>query len=99
MEVFHDVRTYDILEIRQAVESKEFYLAVKRIFDICASSILILFFSPLLLFIAILVKFSSDGPIIFKQKRIGQFGKEFTMYKFRTMTDPNRTPVTKLCAR
>jgi lipopolysaccharide/colanic/teichoic acid biosynthesis glycosyltransferase len=96
MEVYHDVRTYDILEFRQAVESKEVYLAVKRIFDICASFIIILFFSPLLLFIAILIKLSSDGPVIFKQKRIGQYGKEFIMYKFRTMTDPKYDPRHKI---
>jgi lipopolysaccharide/colanic/teichoic acid biosynthesis glycosyltransferase len=92
MEVYHDVRTFDILELRQAVESKEFYLAVKRIFDICASFFIILFFSPLLIFIAILIKFSSHGPIIFKQRRVGQHGKYFTMYKFRTMTEQSQDP-------
>jgi lipopolysaccharide/colanic/teichoic acid biosynthesis glycosyltransferase len=92
MEVYHDVNMYDMLELRQAVESKEFFLAVKRVFDICASFIIILFFLPMLLFIAILIKITSHGPVIFKQKRIGQYGKEFTMYKFRTMTDERNDP-------
>ena len=92
MELYHDVRSNDVLELRQSVESKEFYLAGKRIFDIITSSVLLVFFSPLLLFVAIIIKTTSKGPVIFKQKRVGQFGKEFVMYKFRTMTDYNYNP-------
>jgi lipopolysaccharide/colanic/teichoic acid biosynthesis glycosyltransferase len=56
----------------------------KRIIDIFTSSILLIIFSPLLLVVSILIKLTSPGPIIFKQKRVGQ-DKEFFMYKFRSM--------------
>jgi lipopolysaccharide/colanic/teichoic acid biosynthesis glycosyltransferase len=57
----------------------------KRMFDVlCSIALLAIFFIPMFV-IAILVKMSSPGPIIFKQKRIGHHGAVFTMYKFRTM--------------
>lgn len=57
----------------------------KRIFDIVVSSLLLIIFSPLLLISAIMVKFSSKGPIFFRQQRCGAFGKPFNMIKFRSM--------------
>lgn len=57
----------------------------KRIFDIIVSSLLLILSSPLLLFSAIMVKFSSKGPIFFKQERCGENGKPFSMIKFRSM--------------
>jgi putative colanic acid biosynthesis UDP-glucose lipid carrier transferase len=48
--------------------------------------IILLLFAPLLLLIAILVKVSSPGPIIFKQRRYGLDGHEIAVYKFRTMS-------------
>ena len=59
--------------------------SIKRIIDLTVSVFVLLFFSPVFLFTAIGVKLSSPGPILFKQKRIGQKGKPFTMYKFRSM--------------
>lgn len=60
---------------------------IKRFLDILFSSVLILLSSPLLFLIALLVRLDSAGPIIFRQKRIGQGGKPFTFYKFRTMIE------------
>lgn len=57
---------------------------VKRAIDIFSSIILLIIFSPLLLVISCLIKITSPGPIIFKQKRVGQ-NREFFMYKFRSM--------------
>lgn len=57
----------------------------KRLFDIVFSSIAILITSPLMLFIAIGVKLTSKGPIIFKQERVGLNRRKFQMYKFRSM--------------
>jgi len=56
----------------------------KRIIDIFGSLILLIIFSPVLLTVSILIKLTSPGPIIFKQKRVGQ-NREFHMYKFRSM--------------
>jgi exopolysaccharide biosynthesis polyprenyl glycosylphosphotransferase len=58
---------------------------LKRIFDIVASLFVLIFFSPFLLWIAWRVKRSSPGPILFFQKRTGQYGEPFTMVKFRSM--------------
>ncbi len=60
---------------------------LKRAFDICVSIIIILFtiVIPVLIIVPIVIKITSKGPAIFTQKRIGKNGKEFVMYKFRTM--------------
>ena len=59
---------------------------VKRITDILFSLLILLIISPILLVVAIGVKLSSAGPIIFKQKRYGLNGEEINVYKFRSMT-------------
>lgn len=59
----------------------------KRIFDVIISIIVIISTSPIMILIAIAIKIDSKGPVIYKQKRITKDGKEFTMYKFRTMID------------
>jgi Undecaprenyl-phosphate glucose phosphotransferase len=58
----------------------------KRLTDIALSVVILLLFLPLLLLIAVLVKFSSPGPVIFKQRRYGLDGQEIAVYKFRTMS-------------
>ncbi|MCL6589011.1 MAG: undecaprenyl-phosphate glucose phosphotransferase [Firmicutes bacterium] len=58
---------------------------IKRCFDIVGAFFLILFLSPLMLLIAIGIKMSSPGPVLFKQRRVGLNRKEFEMYKFRSM--------------
>ncbi|MEP6883770.1 MAG: undecaprenyl-phosphate glucose phosphotransferase [Gammaproteobacteria bacterium] len=59
---------------------------MKRLIDIGLSVTVLLLFAPLLVVIAILVKLSSPGPIIFKQRRYGLDGREISVYKFRTMS-------------
>lgn len=58
---------------------------VKRLIDIAASFVSLIVLSPLLLFVAIRVKLTSKGPLIYKQVRTGYKGKPFTIYKFRSM--------------
>jgi lipopolysaccharide/colanic/teichoic acid biosynthesis glycosyltransferase len=60
---------------------------VKRVFDMLFATAVITIISPLLLLIMALVKFTSPGPIIFRQRRIGFRCNQFDMYKFRTMID------------
>jgi exopolysaccharide biosynthesis polyprenyl glycosylphosphotransferase len=57
----------------------------KRAFDLVASTMGIVFLSPVLLVIALLVKLTSPGPVLFRQKRVGLDGRRFHMLKFRTM--------------
>lgn len=58
---------------------------IKRCFDLCGSIILLILFSPLYLFIGLLIKLDSPGPIFFRQERIGLHCKKFKIWKFRTM--------------
>ena len=61
------------------------YWLLKRILDWCAAATLVTIFSPLLLIIALLIKVFTPGPIFFRQWRVGNRGKLFKIYKFRTM--------------
>jgi lipopolysaccharide/colanic/teichoic acid biosynthesis glycosyltransferase len=66
---------------------------VKRALDIAGSLAALVLLSPLFALIALAVRITSKGPAFFRQERIGQFGRAFTMYKFRSMTskaDPDR---------
>ena len=66
-------------------QPNRFALSWKFIFDFSISSVVILLWLPFLLLIGLAVKLTSKGPVIFKQKRVGLRGREFYMYKFRTM--------------
>lgn len=63
----------------------KFNRIVKRIFDITASGLGIIVLSPILLIIALMIKKESDGPVFFKQIRVGEKGKNFEILKYRTM--------------
>ncbi|MGL5647873.1 MAG: sugar transferase [Clostridium sp.] len=58
---------------------------LKRIFDFLSSLLAVIVLSPIILVVAIAIKVSSPGPILFSQRRIGKNNKEFKIYKFRTM--------------
>ncbi len=66
-------------------------LAVKRAMDVCVSLAALILLSPLLLLIAIAIKLFSPGPVLYPWRVVGQGGRPFTGYKFRTMvTDADR---------
>jgi exopolysaccharide biosynthesis polyprenyl glycosylphosphotransferase len=58
---------------------------LKRLFDIAVTGLLLLLLAPVLALIALAVKLSSPGPVLFRQVRVGRMGREFEMLKFRTM--------------
>ncbi len=58
---------------------------IKRLMDITLSALLLLLLSPLMLLIALLIRLESPGPVLFRQIRLGRYGKPFIMYKFRSM--------------
>lgn len=68
-----------------SVRHKPVQMAFKRLFDIVASSVALVLLSPLMVVVAILVKMTSRGPVLFRQLRVGQHGREFHMLKFRSM--------------
>lgn len=65
---------------------------VKRFLDIIFSLLGIVLASPLYLVIAVMLKRQQNGPVIFSQERIGYKGKPFVIYKFRTMSEPEKEP-------
>lgn len=60
---------------------------LKRVFDVVASSVLLVLLSPVVICIAVVIRVSMGPPVLFKQVRPGLHGRPFTMYKFRTMND------------
>lgn len=69
------------------VEQKRSYLIAKRIFDVVSASAALLVLSPVFFVVSLLIKLDSEGPIIFKHKRIGKKGKPIALYKFRSMVN------------
>ncbi|MCX7607191.1 MAG: sugar transferase [Bacteroidia bacterium] len=67
------------------VPPSPWYEGVKRGIDIVLATVALILLAPVMAIIAILVRLSSPGPIIFSQERIGKNGRPFTIYKFRTM--------------
>ena len=61
------------------------YLVLKRLLDIVISGVAIIILSPILLGVLIAIKLESNGPVLFKQKRVGKGKKYFKIYKFRSM--------------
>jgi lipopolysaccharide/colanic/teichoic acid biosynthesis glycosyltransferase len=61
----------------------------KRIFDLAVSSLGLLGLLPMMALVAVLVKFSSPGPVFFRQERMGKGGRGFRLFKFRTMSPGN----------
>jgi len=72
-----------------SARSKELQLRIKRAVDVIGSVTLLILLFPFMVAIAIAVKCSSPGPILFRQTRVGQRGKPFTFLKFRTMMMEN----------
>ena len=73
-----------LLEINQEMMPK-WQIFIKRIMDLSVSIIMLIILSPFILYIVLRTKFSSPGPILYEQERIGQNGKPFQIYKFRSM--------------
>lgn len=90
-------------DIFSSNHEKRSLLMIKRAMDITCSALVLVLCAPLLLFIAAMVKATSKGPVLFRQHRVGQYGRRFTFLKFRSMrvdNDPSihREYVTKLIA-
>ncbi len=77
-------------------EGIEFRHPGKRFFDLLASFVLLLLFSPLMLVLAILIKRDSPGPVFYLSRRYGRNGQEFWMYKFRSMVEQAQNLQSKL---
>ena len=82
-----------------SVRHKRLQLALKRLFDIVASGVALVILAPLMIAVAIIIKLTSRGPVLFKQVRVGQHGHPFNMLKFRSMVVNAEQLKAKLMAR
>lgn len=71
----------------EILQKKQISLIFKRSFDIVVSLIMLLILSPVFLILAIAIKLDSKGPVFYRQVRVTQYGKEFRIFKFRTMVN------------
>jgi lipopolysaccharide/colanic/teichoic acid biosynthesis glycosyltransferase len=82
-------------DLSQRDESRKIFRAMKRMMDIFLSSLALILLAPAFLIIAATIKLTSDGPILFRQRRIGEHGKSFVFLKFRSMFVNNDAAVHK----
>ena len=109
--VTEDLNGLPVINIRNVPLTNTVNKCIKRLVDIIGSIVCIILFSPIMAVVAVLVKKSSPGPIIFCQERVGLHNKPFKMYKFRSMgvqsaskeqkawtvhNDPRVTPVGRI---
>jgi lipopolysaccharide/colanic/teichoic acid biosynthesis glycosyltransferase len=93
--LYPDLLSYD--------QHKRAKLIIKRMIDIVGSALALVVSLPLLYAIGIAIKLTSRGPVLFRQRRVGQYGQRFTLFKFRSMKTDNdhnihKAYVTKMIA-
>jgi exopolysaccharide biosynthesis polyprenyl glycosylphosphotransferase len=76
-------------EVRKTESSSKLFAYTKRAIDISGAVAGLCLTSPVFILMSVLIKLTSRGPVFFKQKRVGQFGREFTFLKFRSMVVNN----------
>lgn len=80
-----NMKNEDVRYYYEILEKKKIHLFFKRIFDVIVALVLLILLSPVMLVIAIAIKLTDNGPVFFRQVRVTQYGKEFKIFKFRTM--------------
>ena len=80
-----EFRTEAVRPYYEALCRKKAQLIIKRMFDLILSCVLIVLLSPVMLILAVAIKLDSPGTVMFRQVRVTQYGKEFRIFKFRTM--------------
>ena len=85
--------------VQVSKKQNNIYEASKRVLDFVAALLGLILLSPVFLIVSILIKLESEGEVIFSQTRIGLNGKEFKMYKFRSMVKNAEELKVKLAAQ
>jgi exopolysaccharide biosynthesis polyprenyl glycosylphosphotransferase len=80
-------------DLVQREENQKFMRGAKRLMDVVGSGVALLLLSPVFALIALLVKLSSPGPVIYRQLRLGQFGETFELLKFRSMREDSDSKI------
>ena len=85
MNIDNRFETETVKKYRASIEKKKISLFLKLLFDKVLALILLIPLSPIILGIAIWIKFDSEGPVFYRQERITTYGRTFRIFKFRTM--------------
>lgn len=80
-----EMQVEEVRPYYDALKRRKFSLFFKRIFDIVVSFLMLVILSPVCLILAIAIKIDSPGSVFFRQFRVTQYGKQFRIFKFRTM--------------
>lgn len=80
-----EMQTEEVRKYYDILKKKQVSLFFKRVFDIFASSIMLIVLSPVFLLLAIAIKIDSKGPVFYRQVRVTQYNKKFRIFKFRSM--------------
>ncbi|MCF2555878.1 sugar transferase [Faecalicatena contorta] len=82
-----DMQVEEVEDYYNILQQHKAGLVCKRIFDIIVATMLVVILSPLLIILSIIIKIDSPGPVMFRQVRITAYGREFKIFKFRTMVN------------
>jgi lipopolysaccharide/colanic/teichoic acid biosynthesis glycosyltransferase len=80
-----DMKSDKVKKYYDILYKKRIELIIKRFFDIFVGILVLILLSPVFIIVSIAIKLDSKGPIMFRQVRVTQYGKQFRIYKFRTM--------------
>lgn len=84
-ELPEEMKNEEVRYYYKILEKKKVHLFFKRVFDFILALILLIVLSPIMLVIALAIKLTDRGPVFYRQVRVTQYGKEFRIFKFRTM--------------
>ena len=79
------LRTDSVRPYYESLKRKQGQLLLKRVFDVLMAALLLVLLSPIMLILALAIKLDSPGTVMFRQVRVTQYGREFRIFKFRTM--------------
>ena len=79
------LKTEEVRPYYDILKKKQVSLFLKRVFDVVVSAIMLVILAPVFLVLAIAIKLDSPGPVFYRQVRVTQYGKEFRIFKFRSM--------------
>ena len=82
----NEAKTISVSDYQQVEKKHHLYLGVKRTIDVFLAAVLLVFLLPIFLLVFIAIKIEDKGPVFYAQIRTGKNGKNFKMYKFRSMT-------------
>lgn len=81
----HELQSSEVRAYYDILQKKKNALIIKRVFDVCASFVLLVILLPVFLLLAIAIKLDSPGPVFYRQVRVTQYGEQFRIFKFRSM--------------